>query len=114
MSRKTLLFIVGAFGIVATAIQTYFGLSVELASVASSLGVVLTYVFFEAKLDAKAMASQPGKWKDGKFWIALGTSLLAYIDQTFQLGLPSEQISQIAIIVVGMLFGVKFTKPTPY
>ena len=115
ISRKTLLFIIGFLGIGLTALQTHFGLSVALGSVAASLGIVLTYVFFEGKLDAKAMAAQPHKWKDGKFWATLGTSLLVYVDQTFQLGLPIEAIGAIIAVAIGAIFGKKLLSPAkPY
>lgn len=114
MSRKTIGFIVAIVGAVLLAFQKQFGLGFDPTAVAAGLGAILTYVFFEAKLDLRALAAQPGKWKDPKFWITVVSALLAAIEANFQLGIPVEAIIGILTAIVAILFGAKFKQVEPY
>jgi len=114
MSRKTIGIIVALMAVVLTFLQEQFGLSLDPAAVAAGIGAVITYIFFEFKLDIKAAAAQPGKWKDPKFWITFISAALAGVEAQFHLGLPIEAIVSIATLLVGLLFGQKFKKLKPY
>jgi len=114
MSRKTIGFIVAIGGSILVLIQEQFGLSIDPVAVAAGIGAILTYIFFEAKLDLTALTKQPGKWKDPKFWLTVISAVLAAIEATFQLGIPVEAIISGLATVVMILFGVKFTKEIPY
>lgn len=94
--------------------QKQFGLSLDPTALAAGIGAVLTYIFFEGKLDLKALASQPGKWKDPKFWLTIISTALAGIEASFQLGIPVEAIIAVLTSLVAALFGVQFKKPAPY
>lgn len=94
--------------------QKQFDLNLDPTAVAAGIGAVLTYIFFEGKLDLKALASQPGKWKDWKFWITILSTTLAGIEANFQLGIPVEAIVSALTGLVAMLFGVQFKKTMPY
>jgi len=114
MSRKTIGFVVAIIAAILVAFQKQFGLSLDPAQVAAGIGAILTYVFFEAKLDLKALASQPGKWKDWKFWLTVLSAVLMAVEQTFQLGIPVTEVIAIVTVIVGILFKVQFNKPEPY
>lgn len=114
MSRKTVGFIVAIIGAILVAFQQQFGLSLDPTVLVAGIGAILAYVFFEAKLDLKAIAAQPGKWRDPKFWLTVLSALLATIEQTFQLGIPVAEIVSGLTILVGFLFKVQFNKPKPY
>lgn len=113
-SRKTIGFIVAIIGAILIAFQKQFGLSLDPTAVAAGIGAVLTYIFFEAKLDLKALAKQPGKWKDPKFWMTIISTVLAGIEANFQLGIPVEAIITSLTGLVAILFGVQFKKSVPY
>ena len=109
MSRKTIGYVVSILTVILTVFQEQFGLSIDPTAVAVGLGGVLTYLFFEAKLDLKAMASQPGKWKDPKFWLTAITAVLAGVEASFNLGIPVEAIGSVLTVIVAALFKVKFS-----
>ena len=112
-SRKTIGFVVAIIGAILVAFQEQFGLSFDPTQVAVGIGAVLTYIFFEAKLDLKALTSQPGKWKDPKFWVTILSVLLTAIEHTFQLGIPVTEIVAVLTMIVGILFKVQFNKVMP-
>ena len=104
MSRKTIGFVVAIVGAVLLAFQEQFGLSFNPTAVAAGLGAILTYVFLEAKLDLQALAAQPQKWVDPKFWITIVSALLAAIEANWQLGIPVETINTVLTALVAILF----------
>lgn len=114
MSRKTLLSVIAVIGAVLTFLKGIFGLGIDPTAVTAGLGAILVYVLLEAKLDLKTMASQPGKWKDPKFWITLASTLLAAINTEFGLGIPVEAIISVLTLIVGILFKVQFDKSKAY
>ena len=114
MSRKTIGYVVTILTTILVVFQESFGLTIDPVGAAAGVGAVLTYIFFEAKLDLKAIASQPGKWKDPKFWLTVISALLAAVETTFQLGIPVAEIVTILTLFVGVLFKVQFNKPKPY
>lgn len=114
MSRKTIGFIVAIGGSILALVQEQFGLSLDPVAIAAGVGAVLTYIFFEGKLDLAAMARQPGKWKDPKFWITFISVVLAGIEANFQLGIPVEAIVSGLTTLVMILFGVKLKANIPY
>lgn len=114
MSRKTIGFVVAILGAILVAFQEQFGLSFDPVAVSVGIGAVLTYIFFEAKLDLKALASQPGKWKDPKFLVTILSVLLTAVESTFQVGIPVAEIVSVLTIFMGFLFKVQFNKPKPY
>jgi len=114
MSRKTIGFIVAIVGAILVAFQEQFGLSLNPAQVAAGIGAILTYVFFEAKLDLKALTSQPDRWKDPKFWLTVLSALLAVVEQTFQFGIPVTEVVAVLTLIVGILFKAQFSKTVAY
>ena len=114
MSRKTIGFVVAIISSILVIFQEQFGLIIDPISVAAGVGAVLTYIFFEAKLDLNALKNQPGKWKDPKFWITVLSAILAAIETTFNLGIPIEAIITILTMIVGLMFKKQFKKPIPY
>lgn len=111
ISRKTIGYVIAILGAILTVFQEQFGLHIDPLAMAAGIGAVLTYIFFEAKLDLKTMAAQPGKWKDPKFWITFISVVLAAIEASFHLGIPVETIIAVLTALVGFLFKMKFTKP---
>lgn len=114
ISRKTIGFIVAIISSILVIFQKQFDLSLDPTALAAGIGAVLTYIFFEAKLDLKALATQPGKWKDLKFWITVISAVLSAIEANWQLGIPVEAIITVLTTLVAILFGVKFKQPMPY
>ena len=115
MSRKTIGYIVALLGVVLTFFQKQFGLNLDPTAVAAGVGAILTYILFEAKLDLKALTSQPGKWGDPKFWITFISAALAGVEAQFHLGIPVEAIVSVLTVLVGFLFGKKLLAAgTPY
>jgi len=114
MSRKTIGYVITILTTILVVLQDSFGLTIDPAGAAAGIGAVLTYIFFEAKLDLKAIAAQPGKWKDPKFWITVISAVLAAVEQTFQLGIPVAEVIAVLTMIVGVLFKVQFNKPKPY
>ena len=113
MSRKTIGFVVTIVGAILTVFQKQFGLVIDPISIAAGIGAVLTYIFFEAKLDLKALTSQPDKWRDPKFWITVLSAFLLAVEQTFNLGIPVTEIITGLTLLVGFLFKVQFSKVKP-
>ena len=115
MSRKTIGYVVSIFTVILTFFQKQFGLSLDPVAVAAGLGAILTYIFFEAKLDMMALTAQPGKWKDPKFWITFISAVLAALEAQFNLGIPVEAIIPVLTLIVGALFGKKLlSSEKPY
>lgn len=114
MSRKTIGYIVSILTVILTVFQKEFGLSLDPVAVAAGLGAVLTYIFFESKLDLSALAAQPGKWKDPKFWITVLSAVLAGVEGAFHIGIPVEAIVSVLTVIVGVLFKVQLNKTIPY
>lgn len=114
MSRKTIGFVVSIITVILTALQKQFGLSLDPGAVALGLGSILTYIFFEAKLDMLKL-KQPGRWTDPKFLITFISTVLAAIEAQFNLGIPVEVIIPVLTAIVGVLFGKKLLSPgKPY
>ena len=115
MSRKTIGFVVSIITVILTFFQEQFGLSLDPVAVAAGLGAILTYIFFESKLDLVALTSQPGRWTDPKFLITFVSTILAAIEAQFNLGIPVEAIIPVLTLIVGVLFGKKLLSPDkPY
>lgn len=114
MSRKTIGFVVAIIGAILLAFQEQFGLSFNPTAVAAGIGAVLTYIFFEAKLDLSALKNQPGKWEDPKWIVTIISAILAAIEANFQLGIPVEAVIGILTAIVAILFKAKFKQPVPY
>lgn len=113
-SRKTLGFIGALIAGILTAFQKQFGISLDPVAVGAGITAVLTYIFFEAKLDLTALTKQPSKWRDPKFWITVVSAVLAAVEATFNVGMPVEFIVGSLTTFVGILFGAKFKKSRPY
>ena len=82
--------------------------------IAVGIGSVLTYIFFEAKLDLRVLAKQPGKWKDPKFWLTVISVVITGIEQVFHLGIPVTEFVTLLTLLVGTLFGLQLKKPRAY
>lgn len=113
ISRKTIGFIVTILTIGLVAVEKIFklGLGMDPTILAVGIGSVLTYIFFEAKLDLRVLKTQPGKWKDPKFWLTVVSVVITGIEQVFHLGIPVTEIVALLTSLVGVLFGVQFKKP---
>ena len=115
ISRKTIGYIVAIAGVILTFFQEQFGLSIDPKVAAVGIGSILTYIFFESKLDLKAIASQPGKWKDPKFWITFLSAALVAVESQFHFGIPVEEIVSALTFIVGLMFGKKLVSDSkPY
>lgn len=115
MSRKTVSYVVAMLATLLTFFQEQFGLSLDPGAITAGIGAILTYILFEAKLDLKAMASQPDKWKDPKFWITFVSVVLSAVEAQFKIGIPVEAIVSVLTVVVGFLFGRKLISTSrPY
>jgi len=114
MSRKTIGYVITILTTILVVFQESFGLTIDPAGAAAGVGAVLTYIFFEAKLDLAALKAQPGKWKDPKFWLTVVSALLAAVETTFNLGIPVAEVIAVLTMIVGVLFKVQFSKPAPY
>lgn len=112
-SRKTIGFIVAIGGSILALVQEQFGLSMDPVAIAAGVGAILTYIFFESKLDLKLL-KQPGRWTDPKFLFTSLSVILAAIEANFQLGIPVEAIVSGLTTLVMILFGVKFKANVPY
>jgi hypothetical protein len=108
MSRKTLMTVIGFFGVVLTFLQAQFGLSIDTTAILAGLTAILTYVFFEAKLDLKKFVALGSKWKDPKFWIAFASTALVAVNESFGLGIPVEMVIGTLTLIMGLLFGKDF------
>lgn len=114
MSRKTIGFVVAIIGAILLAIQEQFGLNFNPTAIAVGIGAVLTYIFFEAKLDLNALKAQPEKWKDWKWLITIVSAILVAVEATFQLGIPVEIIVSALTALVALLFKNKLKQSMPY
>jgi len=114
ISRKTIGFVVAIIAAILTVFQKEFGISLDPVAISAGIGAVLTYVFFEAKLDLKVLTAQPGKWKDLKFWITVISAVLVAIESTAHLGIPVESIVAVLTLIVGLLFGAKLKQEKAY
>jgi ABC-type uncharacterized transport system permease subunit len=110
MSRKTLTAILGIIGAILVFLKGIFGLDLDAAAISTGLGVILTYVLFEAKLDLKKIGAQADKWKDPKFWVTLISAILTAAAAGFGWNLPIETINAVLGVVLGLLFAWAFKK----
>lgn len=105
MSRKTILTVVAILAAIGGVISSTFGLTLNGAAAATGLGVILLYVFNEAKADKVRLASQRDKWKDPKFWMAVVAATVSALG-TAEVKLPIDPniISAALAFVIGILF----------
>jgi len=109
-SRKTLVAVLGIIGAVLVFLKGTFGLDLDAAAITTALGVILTYVLFEAKLDSAKIGPQLGKFKDPKFWVTLIAAILTALNGAFGWSLPIETINAILGVILAALFGWAFKK----
>jgi len=107
-SRKTLTAILGIIGAILVFLKGTFGLDLDAAAVTTGLGVILTYVLFEAKLDLAKIGAQRDKWKDPKFWVTLISAILTSAAAGFGWNLPIETINAVLGVILAVLFGWAF------
>ena len=110
MSRKTLTAVIGIVAAILVFLKDQFGLSIDAAGFATSLGLILAYVLFEAKLDLRKIGAQIGKWKDPKFWVALASPIITALNNALGWNLPVETINAVLGAVLSILFGLAFKK----
>jgi len=108
MSRKTLMAILGILGAILAFFQQQFGLSLDSTALMGAAGLILAYVFFEAKLDFKRIQKGVAKFKDPKFWLALLSAILVAINEAFGWNLPIEIILTVISFILSILFGKDF------
>jgi ABC-type uncharacterized transport system permease subunit len=107
VKRKTLLSILAVVGALLVFLKEQFGLGIDAAGFATALGVVLLYVFFEAKRDIAAIAQQSAKWRDPKFWLAFIAAIVTAVNSAFGLSLPVDIINVVLGFIVSLLFKAK-------
>lgn len=115
MSRKTFLAVIGIIGVVLVFFRDQFGFGdLALGGVITSLGVILTWILFEAKADIKRvfddLKAQKAKWADPKFWMAFIAALLPVLNSSLGLNLPVETINIAVGAIITVLFGILFKK----
>lgn len=110
MSRKTLTAALGIIGAILVFLKGTFGLDVDAAAITTALGVILTYILFEAKLDFAKIGAQLGKWKDPKFWVTFFSAILTALNAGFGWNLPIETINAVLGVILAVLFGWAFKK----
>jgi len=110
MSRKTLTAVLGIIGAILVFLKGTFGLDLDAAAITTALGVILTYVLFEAKLDIAKVGPQLGKWKDPKFWVTFIATILTALNGAFGWSLPIETINAVLGVILAVLFGWAFKK----
>ena len=98
MSRKS---IVAILGVILIFLKEQFGLALDATAF---IGVIL-YLLFEAKLDAKRIASQLGRFKDPKFYVALVTAVIPALNAEFGWNLPLDVILIVLNLLLAILFG---------
>ena len=104
MKRKTIMAIVAAAGAVVAAFSAQLGIELNLTAVIPALGVIAAYILLEAKVDAKRIGEQAGKFKDVKFWVAVITTALPGVNEALGLNLPIEAITLILGAIMAFLF----------
>ncbi len=111
MSRKWLLVLVAVIGAIAAFLGKAFGLSPNFAPAFAGFGLIIVYLFNEAKADWIRAASQSDKWKDPKFWSTLVGEVIAALGTAGVTLLPvsPEVLTGIIAFLVGLLFKVKPT-----
>jgi ABC-type uncharacterized transport system permease subunit len=110
MSRKTLTAVLGIIGAILVFLKGTFGLDLDAAAITTALGVILTYVLFEAKLDIAKVGLQLGKWKDPKFWVTFIAAILTALNGALGWSLPIETINAVLGVILAVLFGWAFKK----
>jgi len=106
--RKTLMAVLGIIGAILAFFQQQFGLSIDSTAVIGSIGIILAYIFFEAKLDFRRIQKGIAKFKDPKFWIALIGVILTALNGFLGWNLPVEIILGIVTVLLSWLFGKDF------
>lgn len=114
--RKIIMLVVGGIAAVVGFVLPALGITdSNLPGVVGSLGIILSYVFFEAKADIariKDGMQQLGKWTDPAFWVGLIGAILAYLSGELGLNLPLELISGLLVVVIPLLIKL-FRKEQP-
>jgi ABC-type uncharacterized transport system permease subunit len=107
MKRKAMLAILGVVAALLVFLQQTFGLSLDAAGFSTALGVVVLYIFFEAKRDIEIIKQQKNKWTDPKSWIAFIVVILTAINSGFGLNIPVDIINAVLGIILSILFKAK-------
>ena len=110
MSRKTIMAVLGVIGAILVFLQQQFGLTLDATAIVGGLTAIVLYILFEAKLDAKRIGMQLGRFKDPKFWLAFVSALLVALQNAFGWNLPIEAIVSVLTVVMSILFGKDFAK----
>src|SRR5512136_959008 len=102
--RKIIMLVVGAIAAVIGFVLPAIGVTnSNLPGAISALGIVLAYVFIEAKADMRnilAKVKQEGKLTDPVFWVGLISAILVYLSAQFGWNLPLEIITPVLIVVL--------------
>jgi hypothetical protein len=104
MSRKTLMFVLAIVMAVLGLFKTEFGLQMDVAGLVGGITLLLTYVFFEAKLDILRIRQQKGKWSDPKFWVSFILAIVTALNANLGWHIPVEIVSAIAFSIITALF----------
>jgi len=108
MSRKTMLTVLAVMGAIFGFVNAQFSLGVDTVGLMATISAILLWVGFEARLDMKRILGlikeQSNKFTDPKFWIALVTAFIMFVNEMFDLSLPVEAIVAVLAIIMGFLF----------
>ncbi len=107
MKRKTLMSVIGFIGAILLFLKEQFGLAIDASGFATALGVILAYVFFEAKRDIETVYQQASRLRDPKFWLSFIAVALTALNESFGLSLPVDAINVVLGIIVSILFKLK-------
>lgn len=108
MSRKTIMAVLGFLTVVLVFLKAQFELDIEATGFMAALGVVLTYLLFQAKMDIKKIGRQFDKFKSKKFWLALASTLVPAINTAFGLNIPVEIVVGVMGFIMSLIFGKEF------
>lgn len=110
MSRKTIIAVLGFLTTVLVFLKAQFGLDIEVTGFVAAIGVVVTYLLFQAKMDIKKIGRQFAKFKSKKFWLALASTLVPAINTVLGLNIPVEIVVGVMGFIMSIIFGKEFVE----
>ncbi len=110
MSRKTIIAVLGFLTAILVFLKAQFGLDVEVTGFVAAIGVVVTYLLFQAKMDIRKIGRQFDKFKSKKFYLALASTLVPAINTALGLNIPVEIVVGVMGFIMTLIFGKEFKK----
>ncbi len=108
MSRKTIMTVLGFLTTALVFLKVQFGLEIDVTGFIASLGVVLIYLLYQAKMDIRMIGRQFNKFKSKKFWLALASTIVPAVNTAFNLNIPVEIVVGVMGFIMSLIFGKEF------